>query len=71
VDLVIIFDSNGSVTMGRIIDIVNGSLVVKDISGFRHWINPEAIVRVPVIVSVPTPEISELTVILAPEFMVK
>ncbi len=46
VGLLIIFDSNGSVTMGRIIDIINGSLVVRDISGFRHWINPDAIVRI-------------------------
>jgi len=46
VGLLIIFDSNGSVTMGRLIDVVSGMVVVRDITGLRHWINPDSIVRI-------------------------
>lgn len=43
---VVVYDSNGNMVMGRIEDLTIQFVIVRDILGMRHWISPDAIVRI-------------------------
>lgn len=42
VGLVIVYTSDDMI-IGRIVDISQGYVVMRDIQGLRHWVNPDSI----------------------------
>jgi len=46
VGLVSVSDNNGAVINGKIIDIMDNTLIIKDTIGRRHWISIDAVVRI-------------------------
>jgi hypothetical protein len=46
IDLVIVYDTNGTATIGRIVDVNATTITIKDIQGFRHWLFHDSISKI-------------------------
>ena len=46
IGLVIIYVSDGGVIIGRIIEVKNSVITIRDLQGLRHWITQDSISRI-------------------------